>query len=352
MLPYVLLLLLPTLCALSNTRRLSLPLWYFTYFVFVLFVGLRLEVGPDWYQYVYIHEGLEYKEFWEVIAQPEPLSYLLFWLSQTSGAGVHLTNILAAIIMLSGVFAFARRTVNPWLALVSATPYFIIVMGMSGVRQAMAAGVILFLFAWWERYSFIRRGFYILIAAMFHTSALINNIFLIVKLSIPLRYKLVIGSVITAITLYLSFEVSFYAQNMEMYQQRYLQQNSLVAQSIGSLYHIVMIAIPAILGFVYRRRIADLVHNQSLLTFGLYAAIGVFALNFFSSTVASRLTLYLYFVPMMVYPALTIGRNSRLPRSGSVLAVLALHFAILVGWFALANVSFTYMPYKNILIDD
>ncbi len=350
MIAYFILLLIPSAFALLNTQRLSLSLWYLTFTVFVLFVGLRFEVGPDWLQYAYIHTTLAYYSFWEVIAQVEPLSYLLFWLSETSGFTVYLSNVVAALIMMTGVFCFARRTSNPWLAVVTATPYFIIVMGMSGVRQTMAAGIILFLFSRWERYGLISRGAYILVAALFHTSALVNNIFLIIKLQIAMRYKVVLGFAVAVLTLYLSFEVSMYADNIAKYQQRYLE-STFIEKSFGSLYHIAMIAVPAALGFVFRRRIIHHIHNVSLLYFGLYASLIVLVINFLSSTVASRLTVYLYFVPMMVYPALVNTYGKRAQVIG-VFAVIAFHMLILLAWFTFGNHAFAYSNYQNILFDD
>ena len=350
MVPYFLLLFLPSVFALLNTRKLSLFLWYITFTVFVVFVGLRFQVGPDWQQYEFIHTSIAYESFWEVIAQPEPLSYLLFWISETSGYHVYGSNLVAAVIMLIGVFAFARRTANPWVALVSATPYFIIVMGMSGVRQTMAAGIILFLFSRWERYSLIKRGAYILVAAMFHTSALINNVFLVIKLNIAMRYKLALGAVITVVTLYISLRFSVYSDNMMQYQQRYIDSD-LIDESYGSLYHIAMIAVPALLGYLYRRRIAASIYSASLLNFGLYASMFIFVLNFFSSTVASRLTVYLYFVPMMVYPALvqTLGKRAQM---ASIFAVILFHMLILLMWFNFGNHAFAYDDYKNVLFSD
>lgn len=349
MIPYFILLLIPSLLALLNTGRLSLGLWYLVFAFFVCFVGLRFNVGPDWVQYNYIHATLANQDFWDIALQAEPLSYSLFWLSENLGFDVYLSNVVAAIIMLTGVFAFARRTVNPWLAVVTATPYFIVVMGMSGVRQTMAAGIILLLFSRWERYTLIRRGIYILIAAMFHTSALVNNIFLVIKLNIPLRYKAALGLLIAAATLYLSFGVSVYSENMVKYQERYLA-SPFVEESFGSLYHIGMIAIPAVLGFIFRRRIYQSIHNVSLLNFGLYASAGVFLINFFSSTVASRLTVYLYFVPMMVYPALTSSGKQN--ANMSMFIVILFHIMILYVWFTFGNHAFAYMPYQNLLIDD
>jgi EpsG family len=350
MVPYFLLLLLPSVFALFNTRRLSLLAWYFTFVVYVVFVGLRFEVGPDWMQYGLIHTSLANYDFWDVAAQAEPLSYLLFWTSQNLGLDVYLSNVVAALLVLTGVFCFARRTANPWIALIVATPYFIIVMGMSGVRQAMAAGIMLFLFSRWERYRLHTRVLYILAAAMFHTSALVNNIFLVLKMNLALQYKIVLGIVVLLFTFYLSSEVPIYSENIVRYQQRYLE-GSFIEKSFGSIYHIAMIAVPATLGFFFRKRIVAHIHSVTLLRFGLYAALSIVMINFVSSTAASRLTVYLYFVPMMVYPALTTiyGKRSEM---GLTVIVIAFHFLILATWFTLGNHAFAYIPYKNLLFND
>jgi EpsG family len=285
-----------------------------------------------------------------VAAQAEPLSYLLFWTSQMLGAEVYFSNTVAALLVLIGVFCFARRTANPWIALIVATPYFIIVMGMSGVRQAMAAGVLLFLFSRWERYRIYTRALFILAAAMFHTSALVNNIFLVLKLNLALHYKIALGIIVLLFTFYLSSSVPIYAENIVRYQQRYLE-GSFIEKSFGSIYHIGMIAVPAFLGFLFRKRIAHNVHSITLLRFGLYASLSIVLINFFSSTVASRLTVYLYFVPMMIYPALSNMYGKRSEMSINV-TIIAFHFLILFTWFSLGNHSFAYIPYKNLLLDD
>lgn len=350
MIPYFILLMIPSLFALLNVRRMSLLLWYFTFVIYVLFIGLRYKVGPDWEQYSYIHTSLAYLGFWDVFFHTEPLAYSLFWLSEALGAHMYLSNMVAAIILMIGVLSFARRTASPWLALVAATPYFIVVVSMSGIRQSMAAGIVLFLLSRWERYSFVTRGLYILTAAMFHTSALANNILLVTKLNIAMRYKVLIGSLVLLVTFYLSSEVSLYADNVVQYRHRYLEGNYSV-ESIGSLYHIAMIAFPALLGFIYKKRIMEYVYSPALLDFGLYASLAVFMINLFSSTVASRLTIYLYFVPMLVYPALVIstGRRTKLL---AMFAVIMFHFLLMGSWFALGNVAFAYLPYQNLLFND
>ena len=349
MIPYLLMLLLPCAFALLGRRKISMPAWIFVFIIYLTYIGLRYEVAPDWWQYSRIHKEIVYENVADILLRPEPLSHVIFWLSEASGFHVYVTNIVAALLLLIGVFSFAMRTSYPWLAIVAAAPYFILITGMSGVRQIMAAGIALFLLSRWERYSLPTRGGLILFAAMFHTSALINNILLITKLNIPMRYKIFIGSGILMLTLYLSSEVMVYSGSVVQYKERYIEESQFV-RSFGSLFHIAMIAIPAFVGFVYRKRISENIHSPALLRFGLYASLGLLLINFYSTTVASRLTIYMYFIPMMVYPALVdaFGRRSRLMM---VTGIVCFHIVILVTWFSLGNVSASYIPYKNVIFE-
>ena len=74
-------------------------------------------------------------------------------------------------------------------------------------------------------------------------------------------------------------------------------------------------------------------------------------INFFSSTAASRLTVYMYFLPMMIYPALVINSANQ-PRVETMVMVIAYHVLVLLIWFAVGNVSAAYIPYQNLLFDD
>ncbi len=344
---YIILILLPSFFAFLNPRRISYPSWILVFVIYVLFVGLRYEVGPDWGQYIQLHAMASELSLGEIAFLTEPFSYTLFWFSELFGTGVYFTNIVAAIIMMCGVYSFSKHTCNPWISLLAASPYFIFVVGMSGIRQIMAAGVILILLANWNQISLKRRGAYILGAAFFHTSALVNSLFIIAQLRLHLFYRLFFGGIILAITIFLGSKLAIFSENISRYEQSYISDPQ-GAASLGSIFHIAMIAIPAFLAFIFRRRIAPYISKPQLLSFGLYATLGVIVLNFFSSTAASRLTIYLYFVPMMVYPAFTyiLGkRNMQI----AILGIVILHVLLLAGWLSLANNASAYLPYQNVI---
>lgn len=345
--PYLFVMMIPAILAQVNQQRISLFYWVLSFSIFVFFIGFRFEVGPDWHQYFGLHHMMLSQSLSDVLVRAEPLSSLLFWLSIHAGAEVYITNIFAAFVLIYGVYSFAARTPNPWLAIVSATPYFVLVTGMSGVRQIIAAGIMLYLMSKWERVGIIRRFVTILIAALFHTSALANSIFIVTQLNIMFRYKILLGLVILGITFFLGTELPVFAENMMVYQQRYIEKVH-GGISYGSLYHISMILFPAILAIIFRRRIYPYIHYPKLMQFGIYASLAIFVLNFFSTTAASRFTLYFYFVPMMAYPALTCALGPRLKPQLTALFI-AQHILILLVWFTLGNHKDAYIPYQNIL---
>jgi hypothetical protein len=238
------------------------------------------------------------------------------------------------------------------VAIVSATPYFIIVMGMSGIRQVMAAGVMLFLLSRWKRLSQGIRGIYVLIAALFHTSALVNSILLVTQLHVRPYFKVVLGFAILGVTYFAVSEVTIFAQRMELYHMRYIEDPEKI-ESLGAIFHVGLILIPGIAALIFKKRMIPYVHDTKLLDFSIISSFVVLILSFIpflSNTLASRLTIYMYFIPMIVYPALTtsLGKSSR---QIMTLMIVLFHFAILIIWMKFANHSHAFSPYQSLLFN-
>jgi hypothetical protein len=347
MLAYLVLFSIPAIASMHYRYSIARVNWFFLFVLFSFFVGLRHQVGPDWWQYTRWLEIVGTQDFFSLFSQPEPLSKLLFWISYQLNLEIYSVNLAAALIMMLGVFAFARKTVNPWLAVVAATPYFILVIGMSGVRQAAAAGIILYLLAHWDRYSIVRRVGIILFAALFHTSAIIALLLIVTQLRANLFAKILMMGIIGAAALLIGSELDVFAQNIEVYRQRYIDSD-IVSESLGAFYHIGFIMIPALLGWRFRRRIYSIVEQKQLLALGLISIPFLLALTAYSTTAASRLTVYLYFVPMLVFPALTQAFGQRNRRTVTAL-ILGYHYMLLFIWFTLSNHRHAYIPYDNVL---
>lgn len=350
MLPYFLILALPSVLSIFSRRRVNPVLMLLVGLLFVLFMGLRFEVGMDWGNYIAIHEIVADSPFYAVFLDTEPASYALFWVSKYLNNDTLFTNIVAAVLLIVGVFSFAKRTLNPWLAVVSAAPYLIIVFGMTGIRQAMAVGIMLFFLARLERSGFVKQGLWVLVASLFHTSALINFVMLIMQTRRHLVVKLIGIAALSSAGFFLSSSLLFYSDNIAFYQDAYLSDEDSIV-SPGALMHVALVWIPAVGYFVFKRRLDPYLHNVALMNFGAWATLVVLVLYFVSSTAASRLTLYLYFVPMMFYPA-AVQLLGPARRQVLIFLVVVAHFALLAIWLVYANNSAAHIPYRNLLLEN
>jgi hypothetical protein len=348
--PYFALLSVPTALAVFYNRDRSRILLVPVFVLFVVFVGLRYRVGMDWNNYDAIHESMLYLSFAEAVARSEPLSYALFWTSSNTGWHMTLTNLVCATLLVLGVFACANRTPNPWLGVVAATPYAIIAFGMSGVRQSLAIGVTLFVFAYWRRWSSSQRLIGIGVASLFHTSALFVAIFAIWELRLQLLPKLVAAAVIGGALIYSLQASDVYSSNVDAYVDNYLSGEEAII-SPGALLHMSLVQLPAIVYLLMQSRAARHVDDAKLLWLGAWAAVGLIGVYLISTTAASRLVLYLYFLPIAVYPALSesVGPGHRI---ASVFVLSILHVLVLAAWLTLANNSNAHIPYRNILLED
>lgn len=343
MLPYFALLALPSALALARVSRTSVLAGIVVVAAYTMFGGLRFEVGMDWFNYENLHFAVEGRSISDIFSEPEPLSMLLFKFSQESGADMTITNCFAAAILILGVVAYARRTLNPWLGVLAATPYLIIGFGMSGVRQAIGIGFTLLALSLWHRGRTFTQFGLIGLAALFHTSALVVALFLLLDLRLKRSTTILVMIPALALNALLLPQLDAGEETVSLY--RYVDGST--AESLGSLFHIAFILLPGLAAVALRRKIFKYIEHPDLIWYGIAATLGLVLLNLLASTAASRLSLYLYFVPIAVYPAIVAAlRGARMP---ATIAIVAGHFAILFLWFSFANNAYRHLPYQSLL---
>jgi hypothetical protein len=337
----------PSMLALSAPRSKSVFAIFGIALLFIVLIGLRYRVGMDWNNYAAIHQSLSGAALEQAAQSSEVASRLLMWASANYFDGVIGSNLAAAIVLMMGVLAIALRSREPWLALLAATPYLCIVIGMSGLRQSIAIGVFFLAVANWDRMSaFVRAGL-IIAAALFHTSA----IFMLALLSLTLRlgwvWKAIIIAIAAPLAVYYAQGASSLAPSFEAYAQNYLSVEGRI-DSPGALGHVALVAFPASIYLLRRKRLAENAPNPELLDVAAWACLALVPLAFTYSTAASRFSLYFQFVPMLVWPAL-IGATSKNSRLGMRLGLVAAYSGYTVVWFAAANSAHAYLPYSNYL---
>lgn len=310
-----------------------------------LMVGLRFQVGSDWNSYVHMYNLREGKDVWSLLNDQEIGFRLLIFVASATGGGVVLINIVSAAIFSFGLFKFVMRCLEPFLALAIATPYLVIVVAMSATRQAIAIGLVLYLFATWEQRQTLSRILFILFSSLFHFSSIFLLVFVALGSRISPLARVLSGGLILLVTLPL---IVITSSRIDVYGQRYLGGAEVTPE--GALVHVALVAIPAVAYLMVRHRWRTRMGTSALLDNVAYAAAALLPATFIAPVPADRMSLYFWPIAMYVgsgWPSL-IEKSAA--RNGYRILVVAACLSVLVGWFTFANHSRAYLPYKNYLL--
>lgn len=314
----------------------------FYFLVLLWFVGLRHHVGMDWNNYLrMIDEASRLPDWTHLNEVSEPFYALLLVFGDWSGLGIYVVNFLATTAILIGLFSFVRRTPEPWIALMVALPIFLLVVGMSANRQALAAGMLMLLVANWYRWSLKAKVLFILFCSGFHASAILYLGFvgLDLKLARPLK---LIGLFVFLVLGYFLLQQT---GRIDYYDAAYVSGRSAVTESSGAFMHASLNAVPAALYFLLPRYRHVLFPNTIIRNIA-FAALAILPVVFFSSAAGGRVSLYFFPVSIWVLsalPSVVAPLVAPLVRIGICLAMLA----ILVVYLTLGNSALAHIPYNN-----
>ena len=338
---YLLVLAIPLVMSFQAPRRRNLQVGLVAYYLLLwLFVGLRHEVGPDWPAYGYMYEAAVANDWNEIANDREPGFFLINKLSNAFGWGFYGVNAIGAVLFLGGVYRFATRTANAWLATAAVVPFLVFIISMSGVRQAAALGIVFALLADWDKAGMARKVIVIGLAAAVHNSALFILVFILWDGSRYPWLRIALGS----LALLVGVRVLDQSGATDVYAQRYLEKN---VESGGAFYHVALSSFPALTYLVFRKQIAAHGWASPLMLRASLVAIALLPLVLVSSTGTSRLALYLSFVQMWVFPAFVAAHGRRWVGGTGICVVYFL--AIFVVYFTLGTHAGKYIPYWNVL---
>ena len=119
-----------------SRRAAANPLFFAGGLVTALMIGFRFHVGGDWKNYERIFFFVKNSSSWDVLVLGDPAFMALNWIVQAMGADLWLIDLICGAVFTLGLFRLARMQPNPWLAILVAVPYLIIVVGMGYTRQS------------------------------------------------------------------------------------------------------------------------------------------------------------------------------------------------------------------------
>lgn len=346
MLPYYLLIVpIAAMASVSTASRPDKVAWAMAFSTILIFVGLRHHVGMDWNNYLIMIQHVNIKGFWDAINVPEPSYALLLWVSGRMQLGIYGAYFVGTLIFAAGLFKYAKTTPAPWMALLVAIPFPVIVISMAAARQTVAMGVMLWLVADWDKSSVTKRIALILFASTFHTSALVFLVFVFLDIKYHWAIK-VLGSIIVGAVAIYYFESTGRA---DYYDSVYGSGQSSATHSSGAIFHVLLNGGPALVAFFSTSRIRAKLFPNVLHRNMAIAAVLLIPLSFVTSAASGRLTLYLFPVSMWFFATLPgLFANADRPLIRGLLA--SCFVGLLAFWLNFGNSATAHKNYQNALL--
>ncbi len=348
MLPYLLLLVLTAWMAMAHMQpqpatgfarpRLS---WRAFFLLLVIIIGFRHEVGADWEGYLIHLEEMHGEPLNAVFYSKDPAYGLMNWLGANVGGGIYLVNGFCSVLFVWGLAAFCRCQPRPWLSLLVALPYLILVVAMGYTRQGVAISLTMIAITRLERGNVNNFLLWMILAALFHKSALILVPFAVFAAS---RYRLLtlFGIAVSAIALFallLLDQIDYFARN-------YVE---IELESSGAGIRIAMSVVPAILFLFFRNRFGLPPKIRGFWLWMAWSALLLIPLLMVSPSSAAIDRIALYWIPLQlqIYSRLpdvfgVPGRRNPL----WVTLIVAYSASMMLGWLSFASFASFWLPYR------
>lgn len=310
----------------------------------VAMIGLRLEVGGDFYSYLDFYTRMSLFPFAKAIGFGDPAYAAINWIVRRADIGMWMVNTICAAIFVAGLGRFALRQPNPWLAMLIAVPYLIIVVAMGYTRQAAALGFVMWGFAAFERGAVRSYAVSVLAAVTFHLTAIV--LLPLGMLSVT-RNKVLTSLLLILLTASLYFVLV--QSNIDRLVANYVTAGY---ASQGALVRVAMNLPPALIFLAARNRFIMPPESRRLWTnFSIAALLCLVALIFSdASTAIDRLALYIIPLQIMVLSrAPSIFARSGRESLALVMALILYSAIILYVWLNHAQHADAWLPYNNYL---
>lgn len=322
----------------TNSNRLFAVACAITAFM----IGLRYQVGGDWEPYLNIYNSIYFQSLIPALGLTDPGYAVVNWIAARLDTGIWLPNLVCAILFTAGVGRLASRQPQPWLAMLVAVPYFIIVVAMGYTRQAAAIGIVCFAIADAGEQNVGRTVILIAIAALFHKTAI-----LMLPLALgPIAVRKIVTTVLGVIAFLALFALLLRGQSDQMI-------NSYAQSNYNSQGAAVRIAMNVVAGSIYllleRRFILSSYQKIYWRCNAIASFASIIALSSLSaSSGVDRLSLFLIPLQMVTLSRVPLS----LAKSGNILiqalfSVIGYCFIVEFVWLNFADNAGLWIPYST-----
>lgn len=312
-----------------------------------LMIGLRYGVGGDWGTYIEIYRDIFFQSLGPAMRRTDPGYGFLNWAASRDDWGIWFVNLGCGALFMAGLARLTRRQPNPWLAMLVAVPYLIIVVSMGYTRQAAAIGVVCWAIADASPDRIGRLVVTIGIAALFHKTAIL---FLPLLLA-PVATRNPLIAIAGAVSFALLFNLLLGGASDQLVNN-YVNSNY---DSQGAGIRIAMNVLAAAALLILRNRMGFEPFIKSFWTIcAVLALVSVAALAILSaSSGVDRLALFLIPMQVVVFSRLPYALSGTgRPLPSVLIGVIAYSFAVQFVWLNYADNASSWLPYRMTVFAD
>ena len=344
MLPYVSLFFLLALVGLLDEHGRARPLLVPIGIVLLWFMGLREYVGCDFVSYLLRYDAERFLGSGPSFGSNEWGFEFLTYLFAQAGVSYYAFQAFITAIIVFCYLRFASRQVYPVMVLAIIYPVLVVQLGMSGLRQAVAVGLIMMAFEAFVAKNRLSTGGWIIAAFLFHSSAIV-----LLPMAFIAGRQISLPRLIAAFVLLMPVAAFLLGDRVDVYSNRYIDQVYGEQQADGAWIRYVLSIVPTLFFLRYRLQIKKAFPQQyqllligalfvcSLLLAGAISSVALHRFNFYALPLAAL---------MVVYGTKAVARRPVIMR----LAWLGMFGGYQVAWFTFSsNARSCLMPYDNIV---
>ena len=317
-------------------------IFYFILFtLLVLFVGLRHQVGGDWFSYIdYIKDlTVSPEKFFDFRADWG--FTLLLYIFFESEYKIYIVNFICAFIFISSIFYLAIKQDKPILLIFVAVPYIINVIGMGYTRQSVAYAFLIFSILAKKNNNNMLFILLIIIGSLFHKSLL--PFIILYFVDVKIRFKELLGFIVLLIILLLVVLYKF--ETVNFYYYYYLGEGK-HHSSGGVLYRYLINCIPVAIILIFGVKfIKSDSEKKIIIALSVFTILGLI-FHQISSTAFDRMGLYLTILQLYVYSNLSVIIINNYLRKIAYLCVFFLYFMINYGFLLFSPYKTDWIPYN------
>ena len=317
----------------------------------VLVIGYRHEVGGDWVHYMHdntLYASLKSLPLLDIFVLEnisQDIGFLVVhWLSQNLFNGIYTTNLIAAVIFVSGLVRLCKNLPLPWHAMTIAVPYLVVVVAMGYTRQSVAIGLVM-----WGLVDLMlgnRSKFYIsiILAALFHKTALIMMVVGLIEKGIKSRrldksdFIIVLGFIVFIYVIRDKLDVMVF---------HYITNTSM--ESAGALVRLLMSVVAAIGFFIYRKKWNIVYSDGHIWGIISIVVLAMLPLVFITSTLVDRIAIYFLPIQMVFFSRVTHLIADNNIQYIVIVGIITVYFGVMFVWLIYGAYSTYWIPYNNLL---